>query len=220
VWIRIPHRIARARAVDPARRCRASSAGFTLLEMMVVVIMVGVLVTLAVPAISTQMRDRRTNQAAHEIAMLYRTARALAMGRGSAVMVHYDATGAGRLEMREAQNVTMGSGGCETRLPATSCNADWDAASTRNRLVTSFDPASASFYSNVKLAFFQASGVAVAGIADICFTPLGRPYRRLVAAGTFDLMNEVPYLTVVPVDGAGITRTVLVVPTGASRLAL
>jgi Tfp pilus assembly protein FimT len=187
---------------------------------MVVVILVGVLVTLAIPAISTQVRDRRTNQAAHEVAMLYRQARSLAMGRGSAVMVHFDATGQGRLDMREAQSVTMGSGGCQTRLPATSCAVDWDAASTQNRLVAGFDPSTNGVYSNVQFAFFQASGVAAGGIVDICFTPLGRPYRRLVAAGAFDVMNEVPYVTVTPIDGAGITRRVLIVPTGASRLAL
>src|SRR5258705_4537007 len=64
---------------------RRRSAGFTLLELMVVIVLIGLLVTLGVPSIASTMRDRRTNQAAHQVALIYRQARALAMGRGAAV---------------------------------------------------------------------------------------------------------------------------------------
>src|SRR5260221_2493710 len=63
------------------RPSRRFSAGFTLLELMIVVILIGVIVTLSIPSISSQMRDRRTNQAAHEVSLVFRQARALAMGR-------------------------------------------------------------------------------------------------------------------------------------------
>jgi type IV fimbrial biogenesis protein FimT len=200
------------------KRPRGSSSGFTLLELMVVVIMVGVLAVLAVPAMSTQMRDRRTNQAAHEVAVLIRQARARAMGRGTAVLIRYDTATQGKLEMREAQNVDAGR--CLS-LPATSClTTDWDAASPQNRLVTSFDPTTLGAYANVQVNFLKPDGSDGGGAVDVCFTPLGRPYRRFAHIGNFDPMPEVPYLEVKPVDGIGLTRRVLLLPTGSSRLAL
>ncbi|HEY3593639.1 MAG TPA: prepilin-type N-terminal cleavage/methylation domain-containing protein, partial [Polyangiaceae bacterium] len=155
---------------------KPSSRGFTLLELMVVVIMIGVLAVLAVPAIAAQLRDRRTNQAAHEVALLFRQARARAMGRGTAVMVRFDTATRGSIEVREAQNVTAGS--CLS-LPSTSClTTVWDTASPQNRLVGSFDPTTLGVYKNVELHYLQSNGTESTA-ADICFTPLGRPYSRL-----------------------------------------
>lgn len=195
---------------------RTGSAGFTLLELLVVVIMIGVLVVLAVPSFGRMMRDRRTNQAAHEVAMLFRQARARAMGRGTAVLVRFGAT-AGAVEVREAQNVDAGN--CLS-LPATSClTTDWTAGSPQNRVVGSFDPTNNALYSNVELHFLQPDA-SESTVADVCFTPLGRPYRRLAANSAFAPMTDVPYIEARPIDGIGLTRRVLVLPTGSSRLAL
>jgi type II secretion system protein H len=204
---------------DPALR-RRHRAGFTLLEVMIVVVTIGVLVTLAVPSIASLMRDRRTNQAAHEVALIYRQARARAMGRGSAVLVHFDAgtVTQGRIEMREAIDVDPAH--CQL-LPATSCSlANWSAGSPQNRLVREFDPSQLRAFSNVQLKVFTADATAAGTAVDICFTPLGRPFRRLAFTGAFAPMNEVPYVEVSPIDNRGLTRTVLIVPNGASRLAL
>jgi Tfp pilus assembly protein FimT len=187
---------------------------------MVVVVMIGIIVTLAIPSISAQMRDRRMNQAAHQVALIYRQARALAMGRGSAVLVHFDSgtSPQGRLELREAVDVDPSH--CVT-LPATSCsNAKWDAASTSNRLVTTFDPTDLDAFHNVQLKVLLPDGTGAGNSIDICFSPLGRPFRRLSFTGAFAAMNDVPYVEVSPVDGIGMTRTVLIMPNGASRLAL
>jgi type IV fimbrial biogenesis protein FimT len=185
---------------------------------MVVVIMIGVLAVLAVPALSGQLRDRRTNQAAHEVAILFRQARARALGRGTAVLVRFDTASRGKVEVREAQNVDVGR--CLS-LPSTSClTTTWDAASNQNRLLETFDPTTMGVYDNVEIKFFKADGGPAGSAVDVCFTPLGRPYRRFSHAGNFDPMNEVPYLEVSPVDGFGRTRTVLVLPTGSSRISL
>ena len=190
---------------------------------MVVVILIGVLAALGIPSIATQLRDRRTNQAAHEVALLYRQARSLAMGRGSAVLVRFDGAANGRIEVRESMDPDPNH--CLT-LPATSCSAaNWNAASPLNRLVASFDVTAADGpYQRVKLAFFQASGTSAGNAVEVCFSPLGRPYRRFAFTGAFVPMTEVPYLEVNRVDAAnqveGITRTVLVLPNGTSRLSL
>jgi Tfp pilus assembly protein FimT len=189
---------------------------------MVVVIVIGVLAALGIPSIATQLRDRRTNQAAHEVALLYRQARSLAMGRGSAVLVRFDGSANGRIEVRESMDPDPNH--CLT-LPATSCSAaNWNAASPLNRLVASFDVNDNGPYERVKLAFFQASGASAGNAVEVCFSPLGRPFRRFAFAGAFVPMAEVPYIEVKRVDAAnqpeGITRTVLVLPNGTSRLSL
>jgi type IV fimbrial biogenesis protein FimT len=190
---------------------------------MVVVIMVGVIAALSIPSIATQLRDRRTNQAAHEVALLYRHARSLAMGRGGAVLVRFNGTAGGRIEVREA--IDEQTGRC-VNLPATSCStANWDAAATKaNRLISAFDVSNNGPYSNVKMAFFLADGSNAGSTVDVCFSPLGRPFRRVSFAGTFAPVTDVPYVQVSRVDAAnkpeGITRTVLVLPNGTSRLAL
>ena len=60
----------------------AARRGFTLVELMVVVVMITVLATLAIPLVTEQLRDRRTQEAAERVAGVYRDARMRAMGRG------------------------------------------------------------------------------------------------------------------------------------------
>jgi hypothetical protein len=120
--------------------------------------------------------------------------------------------------MREAIDVDPAH--CQL-LPATSCSlANWSAGSPQNRLVREFDPSQLRAFSNVQLKVFTADATAAGTAVDICFTPLGRPFRRLAFTGAFAPMNEVPYVEVSPIDNRGLTRTVLIVPNGASRLAL
>lgn len=192
------------------------SRGFTLLELMIVIVMIGVLLVLGIPTISAQMRDRRTNQAAHEVALLYRQARAVAMGRGTAVLVRYDLPPRGAITVLEAKN--PGDAANCLGLPASSCNDNlWNGANSL--LLGSFDPSLSSVYDNVTLTFLNTASDTE---GDLCFSPLGRPYWRNVHVGTqnFVPLAEVPRIAVSPIDGIGTTRTVLVLPTGASRLAL
>jgi hypothetical protein len=72
----------------------------------------------------------------------------------------------------------------------------------------------------VQLKVLLPSGSDAGSAVDICFSPLGRPYRRFSFSAPFAPMNDVPYVEVSPLDGLGLTRNVLILPNGASRLAL
>lgn len=194
---------------------------------MIVVVMIGIIVTLSVPAISSQLRERRANQAAHEIALIFRQARARAMGRGAAVMVRFDSAvvSQGTVELREARDPTSNDAFTQRCIdrPVTSCQGTtWDTSSLNNHLVTSFDPSGTNtgVYHNVQLKFMGPDQLDAGTAVDVCFSPLGRPFWRKAHTGTFEAMNVVPYVEVSPIDGMGRTRNVLVLPTGASRLAL
>jgi prepilin-type N-terminal cleavage/methylation domain-containing protein len=200
--------------------------GFTLLELLVTVTLVGILVVMAVPSISAMMRDRRTNQAAHEAALLYRRGRALAMGRGGAMVVRFskETSTQGRIQLREA----LGIGGANQcpLLPSPTCSPNgWLETDTTNRLVAAFDPSTIDAYDNVRLDFYQGTNAGKAptpesGVVDICFSPLGRAFFRRGKSGVFSPLAQVPTIEAVPINGIGLTRTVLVVPTGVSRVAL
>jgi prepilin-type N-terminal cleavage/methylation domain-containing protein len=212
------HAIRALTALGRALPNRSPSRGFTLLELLVTVTLVGILVVMAIPSASLLMRDRRTNQAAHEAAIFYRRARSMAMGRGAAVLVRYSSANRGRIEIREALSTI---GALCANLPATSCTAtNWDANNTNNRLLDTFGPALGP-YDNVQLEFHMPDN-STPGAVDICFTPLGRTLFRASSVNTtpFAPLTQVPSIRSVPLDGTGRTRTVLIVPSGVSRVAL
>lgn len=203
-----------------------SPRGFSLLEVMVVVVIVGALVTMAIPSISAQLRDRRTNQAANEIALVFRTARARALGRGGAVLVRFNAAGGSlpiaSVEMREAVSGSASTTLCET-APVTSCSSTaWDDSSATPpwRRVSQFDPNLLSgVYAGLDVALYSATGSAIGSTSDVCFSPLGRAYFRTGTGSTpFGPLTSVPYVDVKRSDGVGLVRRVLFVPTGGARI--
>jgi len=189
---------------------------------MVVVIIIAALAVVAIPQITRRMKDRRTQQAAHEISILYRNARMRAVGRGTAVLVRYAAANQGSVQVRE-RVMGVGSGTCPS-LPVASCTqaALWDA--TDSLEVGTFDPQNLGLYDGVTITAdaTAAGGSAPAAFMEICFTPLGRAFVRYTPTGTWTGLGGVPVLSVTrraPNNQAiGLIRTVMFLPNGMARL--
>lgn len=213
---------------------RSGSRGFTLLELLTVVTIIGVFCALALPSMATRMRDRRTTVAANQITMLYRTARMRAIGRGSAVLVRYDKTGTQTLVVREAIAGSNATYGCNLQ-PVSSCTVPfnrWDSVNLYSQidLIVPF-PANKSF-EHTQVDLSDGAGV-VQGQYDVCFSPSGVTYGRSAFGAAFGVLNNIPSLRLctkeVPsatpcVSDAnnklGVDRYVYVLPNGIARLAI
>ncbi len=203
------HRLTR-RFEELARRRR--KRGFTLIELMVVVVIIAVLATISVPLFVAKMRERRSQQTALQLAGLYREARMRALGRGAAVLVDHD--GADTWTVKEGVEGTAQS---STRAGTTECRAlptrgcvsnSWGADTSRE--IATFKPTDVS---DVTRAEFS-DGTS----RDVCFSPLGRAFVRS-GTGVWQ-----PLTSVISIDvqrGAdGLNRRVIVLPNGTARLGL
>jgi prepilin-type N-terminal cleavage/methylation domain-containing protein len=201
-------------------RSRGQARGFTLIELVAVVVIIAIVAALAMPSIASRLRDRRTQQAAQTIAQFYSTARMRAMGRGAAVLVRYNASG---FQMLEAIRGTAGETDVNCQpLPVSSCviGNPWALASTSNRLISSFAPAVREEFHGLTIAMADATGTGTPTM-DVCFTPMGGAYATNTPGGAMAALSGVPVASVRRMDGStqvGLTRRVMIVPNGNSHL--
>jgi prepilin-type N-terminal cleavage/methylation domain-containing protein len=201
---------------------RNTERGFTLVELMVVVVIIAALAVLAVPAMGQQLRNRWAGQAAQEVGILYRNARMQTRGRGSAVLFRFNDAGQGSIQVFEAIRGTTDPNPDCTNLPISSCDSpNWDNEAER-RQIASLDPTKNRHYTEVSLGVgSQPAGPGSTGQIDVCFTPLGRTFWR---TSTTTRLTE-PLTGVIAINvlqnahgGTGLTRPVLLLPNGAARM--
>jgi len=195
--------------------------GFTLVELMVVVVIIAVVAALTIPNITRRMKERRAGEAAQKVALLFQQARTQAMGRGSAVLVRYtQPLGRAMIELREAQRGTGVAAGCEA-LPMPSCtNTAWnnvDAPLQQYRVLTSLDLTRHAEYEEVSIDMFDAANVQAAFV-DICFTPMGRTFVRTSDALAFGPLTGIFRAEVMRGGVSGLIRDVLILPNGVARV--
>lgn len=207
--------------MTPLRSRRRLRAGFTLIEMMAVVAFIGIVVAAATPSWILLTKDRRVENAAVGIADVFRVARTRSMGRGSAVLVRWDANAAkptdanlaGHFTVREA---VAGPSGASANLPSASCfSPDWSDAGTTSKFVMSFEERR-SRYEPAEATFLDELG-NVQQYAQICFTPAGRTFVRYTSAGAFSVLTGVPRIRVAN-TATKFNRFVVFPPHGSARV--
>ena len=232
-----PNRVVLASPRTDRRTCPRGPAGFSLIESMVVIVMVGILVALALPTISQKMRDRRLNQAAWQVALVYQQARALAMGRGSAVDVRFDASGAGAFEVREAVQSTNPAlaGYCQLESWSGCLTTNWDSGAVSVGGASTAGTGAPKYRVYPSMGFTPSSVGAFGGTTvgspasplfsgtvstlDVCFTPLGRTFYRVGGtSGSWSPLLGAFWFNLTRTDYPVLPRTVLVPPNGMARL--
>lgn len=192
--------------------------------------MIGLVALIAVPTAAKAMRERRSSQAAQEVAQLINQARSRAIARGSAVLVRYNHT-TGGFEVREAIAGASGVGNCEL-APAASCTVPanrWEDGSTFSQQLSTFRPLGTSAYEMVDFQFLEfdyAGGVvndSTRDAVDLCMTPGGQIFYRPDnnSSTAFQPMIGNHAVKVWMRDGTttiGVERLVYILPSGVARV--
>jgi prepilin-type N-terminal cleavage/methylation domain-containing protein len=164
---------------EPKAR-RAPEAGFTLLELLVVVSIIAVTAALATPAIMSALNDRRANEAALDMVRLARRGRSEAAGYGRAYMVRFNNGSNGSAVLWRGNN-----NGCNTN--------DWgtiigSGCEDNAMCVDALELDSSHFQTSSSQVVMTAP--TLGATVDVCYEPTGRMLWRTSTTSRFTALNS------------------------------
>ncbi len=210
---------------------RATRA-YTLIELMITIVLIGVLAALAVPSMVKANDDRLAYQDTLMVSELLRRARTTAVGRGAAMLVEISSDGTndrGTFTIYESvRSNGNGVAGEDTPQPACRYPTDWTNATLKRKVAEATLNGQADAFAGIqtKLQVFATTTPTAYTHLYICFAPSGRTYlsTTLDFAGTQQNVAPVTVDVVRTASGTsnfeGIRRKVVLSAGGTTTIQL